>query len=468
MDPHTHPDGPDCVGPDSRISEIDEALAEDDAQRAERRAARTAGQERLNDLPRLLRWIGGAVLVVAAFTFMLQSWESADDLARYYHFLAFTGVLTAAGFFCGLRIRDEKGARTFLGLAAGAVPIHFTVLGALLYSQFPWLSGFAHYPAYAHFTAPHPAAALATAAIGVVALVPVCWMAFLTLARPEAKRLTVAYMLANLTLLVPTRHPDVIGLLAFALLIGCLFFDRRYLLPAQGLRTLEGRFVRLLMGVPFAVLIGRTLNLYEPSSLFFAAWLASMAVTLFVLGPAMVKQKREAVLAQYVSLIPAGLACVALGDAVVGAFNLHESAILPLVCLPMAGTFAAMSLRTADGGARMRNLAALVAAGGMTAQLVFFPGVLSSVACLATAILATAYGYAAEQKGVLVSGAAALVFGLLYHLRYAAELYALSPWAALAALGIVTVVAASLLERHHGTLAAHVIELRSRIGGWSH
>ena len=92
----------------------------------------------------------------------------------------------------------------------------------------------------------------------------------------------------------------------------------------------------------------------------------------------------------------------------------------------------------------------------------------SAVSLLATAILATAYGYAAEQKGVLVSGAAALVFGLLYHLRYAAELYALSPWAALAALGIVTVVSASLLERHRGALTAHVVELRSRIGGWSH
>jgi hypothetical protein len=463
MDPHTHP-----IGLDSRIGEVDQALAEDDARRAERRAAGSAGQERLRDLPRLLRWIGGAVLVVAAFTFMLQSWERADDLARYYHFLVFTSTLSVAGFFCGLRIRDEKGARTFLGLAAGAVPIHFTVLGALLYSQFPWLSGFAQYPDYAHFTAPHPAAALATAAIGVVALVPVCWTAFLTLARPEARRLTLAYLLANATLLVPTRHPDVIGLLAFGLLVGCLFFDRRWLLPAQGLRTLEGRFVRLLMGVPFAVLIGRTLNLYEPSALFFAAWSASVAVTLFVLAPAATVQKRQAVLLQHVALAPAALACIALADAVVGAFALPDAALLPLVCLPIAGTFAAMSLRAAEGGVRMRNLAALVAAGGMTAQLVFFPGVLSSVACLATAILATAYGYAAQQKGVLVSGAAALVFGLLYHLRYAAELYALSPWAALAALGIATVVAASVLERHHRALAAQLLELRSRIGGWSH
>ena len=55
-----------------------------------------------------------------------------------------------------------------------------------------------------------------------------------------------------------------------------------------------------------------------------------------------------------------------------------------------------------------------------------------------------------------------------YHRAAAAGLSGLSPGGVLAALGIATVVAASVLERHHRTLAAHVIELRSRIGGWSH
>lgn len=474
MDPHTrpashgHPHDADARGPDPRIGEIDDALAHDDAARAARRAARSPAEGRLTDLPRLLRWIGGAVLVVAAFTFMLQGWERADDLARYYHFLAFTGTLTVAGFFCGLRIRDEKGARTFLGLAAGAVPVHFTVLGALLYSQFPWLSGFVSYPDYAHFSAPHPAAALLTAAIGVVALVPVCWTAFLALARPEARRLTAAYLLANATLLVPTRNADVIGVLALALLLGCLLFDRRWLQPAQGLRTLEGAFVRLLMGVPFAVLIGRTLNLYEPSALFWAACAASVAATLFKLAPTVANEKLDAVAFQHLALAPAGMACWQLAHGVLHTFHLHDAAFLPLACLPAAGLFAAMSLRSVDDGARMRALAAVVAAGGMALQLVLFPGVLSSVACLATAILATAYGYAAEQKGVLATGAAVLVFGLLYHLRYAAELYALSPWAALAALGVATVLAASVLERHHRSLVAHLSALRGRIAGAGH
>lgn len=103
----------------------------------------------------------------------------------------------------------------------------------------------------------------------------------------------------------------------------------------------------------------------------------------------------------------------------------------------------------------------------MTLQLMLFPGVGSSLACLAAAIVATAYGYAAEQRGVLGLGVLALIFGLLYHLRYAAELYALSPWGSLALLGIVTVIAASLVERHHRSLTARVVDLRVRLQGRS-
>ena len=135
----------------------------------------------------------------------------------------------------------------------------------------------------------------------------------------------------------------------------------------------------------------------------------------------------------------------------------------------MAGEGVADDKRKEHAGvvqAQGRRLAALVATGGMAYQLLVFPGVLSSVGCLATATLAAAYGYAAEQRGVFLLGLVALAFGLLYHLRYAADLYALSPWGSLAILGIATVLAASLLERHHGALSHRLLELRSRMEGW--
>jgi hypothetical protein len=454
-------------GDETNRDEVDRAMASEDAAREARKAERRAAAGRLTDLPRLLRGIGATVLVAAAFTFMLQTWELGDDVARYYHFLAFTVTLAGAGFFCGLRLRDERSARTFLGLAAGAVPVHFTVLGALLYSQFPWLSGFTDYPGYAHFSAPDQIAALVTAAVGFAFLVPVCWTAFLTFARPEARILTLGYLAANATLLVPTRHPDVIGGLALALLLGTLAFDRRVLAPAPALRTPGGRLVRLLMAVPFAILVGRTFNLYEPSSLFLAAVLASVSVVLFAVAPFAVAGRRQALLAQHASLVPMAAAWWCSLVAVDELTSLPDAWALPLLCLPMAALYGALSLRSLDGGAGLRKLAALVATGGMTLQLVLFPGVGSSLACLATAIVATAYGYAAEQRGVLGLGVLALIFGLLYHLRYAAELYALSPWGSLALLGIVTVIAGSLVERHHRSLSARVVDLRGRLQGRS-
>jgi hypothetical protein len=392
--------------------------------------------------------MGGAVLVSAAFVFMLQSWALGDDVSRYLHLLGFTGVLTGAGFFCALRMREDKGARTFLGLAAASVPVHFTVLGALLYSQLPWLSDLAEYPDYARFSAPDPAAAILVTALGVAALVPVCWIAFLTLARPEARRLSVGYLLANATLLVPTRHPDVIGLLALALLAGVVAFDRAVLCAPSALRTLEGRAVRAMMAVPFAVLVGRTFNLYEPSALFWASLQAGAAFGLFTVLPGVLRTRGNAVFAQHLALVPTAGAWLCVLHALDAAVGVDAALALPLLVVPLALALGALSVFAIDGGRRMRALATLVATAGMTLQLVLHPGVATSFASLATAIVAAAHGLAARHRSVLAMGLGALGLGLLLHLRHAAELYALSPWGALAVLGTLTVLAASAAERH--------------------
>jgi hypothetical protein len=449
------------------LADIDQAIASEDAARAEGRAARRVDSGRIIELPRLLRWIGASVLAVAAFTFMVQSWEHGDDITRYYHFLAFTGALGAAGLFCGVRIRDEKGARTFLGLAAAMVPVHFTVLGALLYSQFAWLSDFPSYPVYARFSAPDGAVALATTALGIAVLLPVCWTAFLTFARPAARSLTVAFLLANVALLIPTRHPDLIGPTALALLCGVVVFDRWALSSMAALRTFEGRCVRSLMAAPFLILIARTIHLYDSSALFSSAVLASTSVLLFSVAPAALRSRAWGIAAQSASVVPTTLAWFHVVNELGRGFQLGNVWVLPLAGLPLAGIFAAQSLRMLDGGAGLRRLAAIVATGSMALQLVFFPGVLSSIACLAAAIVTTAYGCAAERRWVFLTGMAALAFGLLYHLRFTADLYALSPWGSLAVLGAATVFAASLLERHHRALADRLLELKGRVDAWN-
>ena len=98
--------------------------------------------------------------------------------------------------------------------------------------------------------------------------------------------------------------------------------------------------------------------------------------------PAAVRKVEHAVVAQHLAVAPALAACVALADAVVTAFGLGDAFALPLICLPAAAVLGAMSLFAIDGGGSIRGLAAMIATVGMAVQLVLFPGVLSSVACL--------------------------------------------------------------------------------------
>jgi hypothetical protein len=398
---------------------------------------------------------------------MLQNWAGGSDVLRYLHFLGFTVVLTAAGLFCGLRIRDDKGARTFVGLAAAIVPVHFTVLGALLYSQFPWLSGYTAYPAYARIVAPDGLWALGTTAVGIAALVPIVWIAFRAFARSAAWPLAAAYLAANAMLLVPTRHPDVIGLMALVGIAGLLAFDRLALQPITALRTREGTFCRLMLPVPLLVLIGRSIHLYSLSSLVWAGLLAAVAVALFELLPQRLGEGRRSVWAQRLSTLPAAGAWFLVADTIQWNLRLDEGMVLPLVTLPIAVILVAMSLRALGSRALYRNAAAIVATGGVTLNLLVHPGIGSSFACLSSAIVTVAYGHTAERRGVFAIGIAALALGLLYHLRFAAHLYSVSPWGSLALLGVVTLTAASVLERHHKALTARARAFGERFGSWA-
>jgi hypothetical protein len=461
--------GASSTPPDSGVRDVDDALRQEDvARQSERQRDAQSGQllRRIFAVPELLRSLGSGVLCAAALVFMVQNWGSADDVVRTFYFLGFTATLAAAGFFCGVRMREDKGARTFLALAAAMVPALFTVLGALLYSQFPWLSGFAEYPDYAVITAPSALAAVSTTLVVVAALVPITWLSFLTLARPEVRRLSALYLLANAALLVPTRHPDVIGVLALSLFAALVWIDRRVWHPIAALRTREGHLVRAMLAIPPLVLIGRSLHLYAFSSLFGAGLLGVLAGVLFEAFPQLTASRDLARAAQRAAALAAIGAFACAADAAVNALGLGQAAVLPLTCIPAAATLVFASLRAVDDGIFHRRLAALVAVGGTGFNLVVHPGVGASFFSLATGVAATAYGWVAEQKVLLVAGAAAVAWSVLYHLHLALEVVSVSPWLSLAVVGVATVLAASLLERHGHSLAHRVGAFRDRVAAW--
>lgn len=422
---------------------------------------------RVGSLSRLLRAIGAAALLAAASTFLLQHWEAGGDLERYATLLAHTALLAVAGFVCGLRADDAKSARSFLALAAGLVPVHFCILGGLVYSVFSWDGPAVPVATYATWVAPGRAAAAATAAATLAVLAPVAWVAFLALARSRAAGLALAYVAANLAFLVPTRDPSAAAGLAAVTLGGLVWLDVRTLRRDASLRTLEGGFARAMLFAPPLLLLARSALHYELSLFFHSVVGAALGLALVALGHVerLPKALREAL--RFASLLPFGAASALGTAALVDAADLPGMVAMPIAVAGFASVAGVLSLVADERWAAFHRRAALgVALLGLGANLAIFPGAFSAIACLLASIATLAYGFLAERRAYFLAGLAGAGVSLAAHVQSALELYAWSRWGSLALLGAATIVAASLLERHWEVLAARAAELRRRAAAW--
>jgi hypothetical protein len=121
---------------------------------------------------------------------------------------------------------------------------------------------------------------------------------------------------------------------------------------------------------------------------------------------------------------------------------------------------------SAAWGARHRRVAVVGTVCGMAVDLVVHPGVVASLGCLVTAIAALSHGYLTQRRAIFVTGLAAALFGLAFHVRYALGLYAYTRWGSLAVLGVAVILAASWLERHWDDLVARAAVFRERFAAW--
>src|SRR5690349_21940494 len=122
-------------------------------------------------LTRALRIAGAAFVVASASTFMLQHWQSGNDIGRYAMLVGQSILLAAAAYFVGLTVREGRSARTFLALVLGTIPVSFAVLGGLVYSQFHF-GELAPLPHYASWIAPSKGAALLAVLGTLIVLTP--------------------------------------------------------------------------------------------------------------------------------------------------------------------------------------------------------------------------------------------------------------------------------------------------------
>jgi hypothetical protein len=425
--------------------------------------------EKLEGLSRVLRAVGAGVLLASASSFLLQNWATGGDIARYYTLLGHTVALAVLGFVWGLRANDAKGARTFLALAGGLVPANICILGGLVYSQFSWEGGATQVAHYASWVAPSASAALLAVGVSLASLAGVMLLAFLSLARERARILTALYLGVNALMLIPSRDPSLVAVVAGLQLIALGVFEGKVVRVTSSLRTLEGRFVRTMLFAPPVLVLLRSALHYELSAAFVAVATGALAAGSFALA---LESRIPAVVASALrGLSLASLACSAasLAAAFVETFGLPASVALPVAGTAFGASATGLSLLAGDAlwGGLYRRAAAAAVLGTFALDLWVFPGVVSSITCGVASIVTLSYGFLWERRGLFVAGLAGAVLAVLTQLRAAIELYAWSHWGSLALLGVAVVLAATAVERHGEALGERAAFLRRRFNDWA-
>jgi hypothetical protein len=400
---------------------------------------------------------------------MLQQWSAGDDIIRYLTLLTLTATLTGAGLVCGLGIRESNAARTFLALVIASVPIHFAVLGGFVQSQFPLDLAYAR---NAPWNVDSPITALWLIGLGLVTLLPLTWLSMLALVRQQARRLTWTFIAVNLALLIPLREPDSVAWLVAGMFLLLLILERRIARLGHGMTTGEGVFVRLMMLVPVAIVIGRTLQWYNPSLLFVGLTLLSGALACFELLPKVRGKSFDVQVLQGVCALGAMVGWIVLAIACLEGSGLPEQFMLLVLALPASVLLMVLSVRSTTSGNVYRLAATFLAVGASLVNLMMFwdstrPSV-AGFACLVVGAAFIAYAVHRRRLAPLMSGTIAAICGLVQMLVAAIEVEAFLHWGSLAVTGAILIFVAAVCERHSRRLAFYAGVFQQRVLKWEY
>ena len=417
-------------------------------------------------LSALLRGLGGFVIVAAFLMYLFRGWRDGDDLTRCILLIAHTGVLTLAGFALGHLVHEAKGARLFIALALAAVPVNFAFLGSITYDHLTWdgrqvvsTALTSWLPATTGSLTAEQAMLLAGGALVILALA--IWIGFLVMARRSAVPLTGLYLLANGALLVPTRDGTTVSALLLALAVLLTWLRVRLRRHDPSLATPEGVYARGILALPLLILVGRSLWLYAPDELFFLSLCLAGYLGLRQAAGAGVADSRGAWLIEPAAVLLASSSGLLVFAAVVDLGSIAEALKLPLAGAVFAGLMIDLSTRSLRRGGLYRGLAAGVGALIMVLNLFIVTSFAAALASLAVGIATLTYGYAARSRLVFALGMIAALAGLGVAVQKALATFTIGGWSGLVLLGVVTIVAGSMLERHGDALKA-------ALGRWHH
>jgi hypothetical protein len=407
-----------------------------------------ANESKLRQLFHLLRLCGGGMIVAAAGTFLVQSWDETGDVVRYLALLGTTALLPALAYTCGIRFREGRSARVLVLTFLALVPIHAGVLGGFVLSQLG--DGNAALGPVAQWVAPSPFAALVLVAAATAVLGPLTWGAFRVLARQHAGLLAAASAGGHALVLIPDRSAHAAVLAMAPGLVGAAWCARR-MKPA----TREAKLAIAFLLAPAIVIAARQVLFYEVSSAFWATILGAFAVALFLMG-----RRSGDTSVERVAFVPAVFATFAL---------MVDSALLRDVSLSTQWLLygwvtAAACFGFAWASRRSKGffVGAALTLNAFTAAttLLYAPRPFAALQAIAIGLGLMSYGFVRGRKGVLSSGVALAGLGFILEVAHAVDTFEPSGWLALAGFGGALVALTAWLERRSRLAGALVPDVK--------
>ncbi|MBL4783523.1 MAG: hypothetical protein JKX92_14905 [Porticoccaceae bacterium] len=405
-------------------------------------------EQDFSGLSRLLRIVGGFSVVASMSVFLLQGWDSGNDIGRYYLLLSQSVLLALGGFLLSYLIKENKGARVFLGLALLSVTANITTLGALIYSFVQWDTALTDYPQMARWSASDTLSIGLALGSAIAVLVPVSIFGFRVMARPAAKVLAIAFLFSNGLLLIPVRDTSFVAVLAGLMIFFTLAFNAQQSRGDAALRTLEGKFARLLLFVPSVILLVRSTWLYQVNEVLYTV----LGLIVFMILRTLCQGLRsDSSMRRTLDLASLPVAVVVAIPAASLLDNLLVINItLPAFALIANALFFELAGRTAVAADRISILcaASLLLSVSFLANLLFqygpLAGILSCLAGLAVIIM----GYWIAQRSIVLLGAMTSLLGFLSAIYALLGNIDLLSWSSLAVLGSLAIVIGSIVERH--------------------
>ena len=395
----------------------------------------TQMETRLQQLFQVLRWCGAAMIIAAAGTFLVQSWDHVGDVTRYLALLGTTVMLPALAYVCGIRWQEGRSARVLMLTLLALVPIHAGVLGGFVFSQFGNVT--ASVAPVAQWVAPSPAAALWLVAGAGFALVPLMWSSFRILARPHAGLLTAGSAAGHALLLIPNRSA-LAATLAVVPILGVATWISLRMKP----RTFEARLAGCSLLAPAVVIAARQALFYDVSSMFWGTLFAAGALALFALG----KQGKD-VTVERLSVVPTLLAIGAFMEVFSNRVDLPLSSYWLLYGLVSAIALLAFAWQSSVCRMFFVRAAVILNATTATTTLLVDPRPWAALQAMVIGLGLLSYGLVTSRRGPLYAGIVLAAFGFVIEVVHAVEVFEPSGWLALAGFGFALVGLTAWLER---------------------